>query len=119
MDQIGPWQMQSNILSSGQASFHPDLQAAARERSDPPSDGATVAVVSQAKLTFGPDLRRRTANLQSFVAKSRASDPQGAAAMAKLFASTNVIALLDGELAQQGLSVDNLADAYTVWWIAA
>ena len=37
--------------------------------------------------------------------------------MEQLFASTDVLAQLDGELAKQGLSVANVADAYTVWWI--
>ena len=81
------------------------------------ADTRQVSPAEVKTLAFKPSATRRRANLASFVAKSRASDPVGAAAMEQLFASTDVLAQLDEELAKQGLSVANVADAYTIWWI--
>jgi hypothetical protein len=68
---------------------------------------------------FIPSVPRRKANLASFVAKSRASDPAGSAQMAQLFASTDPIVALGRDLQPYGLRTDNVADAYTVYWVQA
>jgi hypothetical protein len=78
----------------------------------------TTAVSAQA-LTFTPSLARRKANFAQFVAKSRAVDPAGAAQLQQLFASTDVIAALDKAIQPFGLRANNVADAYTVWWVSS
>ena len=70
-------------------------------------------------LRYTPSRSRRAANLSRFVEKSRAADPAGAAQLQKIFASGDFIDKIGGALAQQGMRVDNLADAYAVWWINA
>ncbi len=63
---------------------------------------------------------RTRANLAKFVEKTRATDPVGAEKMAALFASTDVIGMIDSEMQQKfGMRADNVADAYAVWWVSA
>ncbi|MGK6354137.1 DUF6683 family protein [Sphingomonas sp. DT-207] len=81
-------------------------------------ESAAPAVNTRA-LRYTPSKSRRTANLSRFVDKTRATDPAGAAQLEKLFASGDIIDKIGGALAQQGMRVDNVADAYTVWWINA
>jgi hypothetical protein len=70
-------------------------------------------------LNFTPSATRRKANFAQFVAKTRADNPEGAAQMAQLFASTDVIGAIGKGIAPFGLRVNNLADAYTVYWTNA
>ena len=70
-------------------------------------------------LSFRPSLLRRKQNLAQFVNKTRADNPEGAAQMAKLFATTDVIGVIGQGIAPFGLRVDNVADAYTVYWTNA
>ena len=73
-----------------------------------------------ASLRFAVSSTRRKANLARFLEKSRAVDPTGAAELAALFASTDLIGLIDQLMRQQyGMRADNLADAYAVWWTSA
>lgn len=83
------------------------------------SQPLTSATVDSARLTFTPILANRQQNLAGFVAKTRAQSPENAARMEQLFASTDVFATLAQELAPKGLRIDNLADAFTVYWITA
>lgn len=63
---------------------------------------------------------RTRANLARFVEKTRAADPEGAAKMAALFASTDIIGAIDARMRESyDMRVDNLADAYAVWWVGA
>jgi hypothetical protein len=62
---------------------------------------------------------RRRENLATFVKKSRAVDPAGAAAMEQLFAGADPISVLGSQISQFGLRTDNAADAYTVYWMTA
>jgi hypothetical protein len=80
---------------------------------------AAAPVVNARALRYTPSRTRRTANLSRFVEKSRAADPAGAAQLEQLFASGDIIDKIGGALAQHGMRVDNLADAYAVWWINA
>lgn len=82
-------------------------------------DSRTSPSVDPRSFRYQPDRARREANLARFVAKSRAVDPQGAASLERLFAQGDIIERMRPELARHGLSVDDLADSYTVWWINA
>jgi hypothetical protein len=63
--------------------------------------------------------RTRT-NLAKFVEKTRATDPAGADKMSQLFASTDIIGMIDQKMQQTyGMRANNVADAYAVWWVSA
>jgi hypothetical protein len=76
-------------------------------------------VASRVSLVYQPSLERRKINLANFVKKSRATDPVGAAEMARLFASTDIIGAIGQAIASAGLKVNNVADAYSVYWTSA
>ncbi len=82
-------------------------------------NAAGTAKLSAATLTYRPSIAVRKKNLAQFVEKSRAIDPAGADQMAQLFAQQDVIASMAPELAKYGLRIDNVADAYTLWWLNA
>ncbi len=95
----------------------------ADRRSAAPRQGLVAETAAPAPnlraLRYTPSKTRRTANLAGFVEKTRAADPAGAAQLQQLFASGDIIDKIGGALAQQGMRVDNVADAYAVWWINA
>jgi hypothetical protein len=76
-------------------------------------------IQKSARLDFKPSTSRRKQNLSRFVEKARANNPQGAAQMAKLFASTDFIGQLGKTLAPYGLRTNNVADVYAVYWASA
>lgn len=80
---------------------------------------AAPAPQAAAGSRYTPSRERRTANLAGFVARTRAADPQGADNLAKVFASVDVIEEMRPPLAAVGLRIDDVADAYAVWWINA
>lgn len=84
-----------------------------------PTNSFAASQASSVALTYSPSMQRRRANLASFVSKSRSVDPQGSAAMEKLFASTDVIAALGRDLAPYGLRTNDVADAYSAYWMCA
>jgi hypothetical protein len=91
-----------------------------QEGSEHPSQSAPAsAAASAATFRYTPSPQRRAANLARFVARSRQTDPKGAEDLARLFASTDVIEAMRGPLAKVGLRIDDVADAYAVWWINA
>lgn len=111
-------QVQAQRKRAAEAAGHPiDTRAIATNRLV--AAPAPVPQASQHTLSFTPSPERRKANLAHFVETSRATDPQGAAAMQKLFASTDVIAAMGRSLASVGLRTSNVADAYAVWWMTS
>ena len=77
------------------------------------------APVPTLHLTYKPSLDRRRANFARFIAKAHARDPQGAASLKKELGASDPIARAEPEFAQYGLRVDNVADAYAIWWLNA
>lgn len=77
------------------------------------------SATSTTVLRFTPSTQRRSANLAGFVDRVRATDPAGARDLQQLLGSTDVIGQIGRALAPMGLQTDNLADAYTVYWITA
>ena len=88
-------------------------------RQDPSVAMPQLEAPRPASFRYTPSRERRTRNLAHFVEKSRAADPKGADDLAQLFAQGDIIERMRPELSKYGLSVDNVADAYTVWWINA
>ena len=76
-------------------------------------------VTGNNKLSYTPSLARRKQNLAQFVAKSRAADPAAGDELAKMFASTDLIGVIGKALVPYGLRTDNVADAYTTYWLSA
>jgi hypothetical protein len=89
------------------------------ENSKKNSSSQVKPLQKSASLDFKSSVSRRRQNLSKFVEKTRATDPQGAAKMANLFASTDVIEQIGKGLAPYGLRTNNVADVYTVYWINA
>ncbi|MET3725844.1 hypothetical protein ABIC35_003780 [Sphingomonas trueperi] len=71
------------------------------------------------KLRYVPSKTRRSANLTAFVKKTRAADPQGAADLESVFAEDDFIERIRALVAPHGLQIENVADAYTLWWLTA
>jgi hypothetical protein len=90
---------------------------ASRSKSSTPNQPSVSA--SKALTTFIPSVARTRQNLANFVSKTRGADPQGAAKMEALFASTDVIGMVGKGIAPYGLKTNNVADAYAVYWISA
>ena len=84
---------------------------AARPRPNP--------LAAQAQLTFVASPVLRKLNLAAFVDGMRPGDSAGAAQMAKMFASTDMIEPLGNAIAPTGLKTNNVADAFTLWWTTA
>lgn len=80
---------------------------------------APAPVGQQASTLYTPSKTRRAANLQQFVNRTRTIDPAGAEGLAKTFAAGDIIEKIGAAVAPQGLRIDNLADAYAVYWINA
>jgi hypothetical protein len=70
-------------------------------------------------LSFRPSMSVRRQMINQFVAKARRVDPAGSAQLAQYMANNDVIAMLQPSLQTYGLRVDNMADAYALWWINA
>ncbi|MGN7997537.1 DUF6683 family protein [Sphingomonas sp. 22176] len=89
----------------------PNITGRRMQRDLPPSD--------MTALRYAPSKARRATNLAAFVQKTRATDPKGATDLQKLFAEGDFIEKIGALVAPQGLHIDNVADAYALWWITA
>jgi hypothetical protein len=74
---------------------------------------------SQVSLTYTPSTARTRTNLQTFVNKTRRADPQGAAKMEQMFASTDIMKAIGDGMRSIGLNKNNAADAFALYWINA
>lgn len=99
-----------------------NLKAATANDDDADARSLDVSSLSSAKssvqLDFTPSMQRRRANYASFVERTRRVDPAGAAGL-EANLKRDPIALAEPELAKVGLRVDNVADAYAVYWVEA
>lgn len=79
-----------------------------------------LSPIDGAILTYNRQTARTRRNLAKFVEETRATDPAGAAKMQALFASTDIIGMIDQKMQQTyGMRANNVADAYAVWWVSA
>ena len=89
-----------------------------RERLLAPARPVTEAIAT--RLNFKRAVARTRSNLAKFVATTRKTDPTSAAKMQALFASTDIIGMIDQKMQQTyGMRANNVADAYAVWWVSA
>ena len=84
-----------------------------------PAATGTAFPANVSGLRYTPSKARRSANLAAFVQKTRATDPQGAADLQKVFAEDDFIERIRAMVAPHGLQIENVADAYTLWWLTA
>ncbi|WP_313537557.1 DUF6683 family protein [Sphingomonas sp.] len=111
-------QMISPMLSEGpRIALQGHADRFAREESEPRLPQPPV--IDPAVLRYTPSKVRRSANLANFVQKTRTADPQAAADLQKLFAQGDIIEKIGRRVAPQGLRIDDVADAYALWWITA
>lgn len=103
----------ANQTSISQAAIGDNLTREAG-RVEKPADATAPA-----RFGYTPSPTRRRANIARFVSKLRSDDPKGAAALEQLTASADIIGAIGGELDRYGLRVDDVADAYAAWWVAA
>jgi hypothetical protein len=75
--------------------------------------------LSRATLVYAGSKAKTRANLQTFVNKTRAVDPAAAAQMEQEFASGDFIGQIGGIMSSVGLSKNNVADAYALYWVNA
>jgi hypothetical protein len=58
-------------------------------------------------------------NLNKFVTTTRKTDPDGAAKMEALFASSDVLGQIADAMRSVGLRSDDSSNAYALWWVSA
>lgn len=77
-----------------------------------------TATSASMRLDFTPSTARRRTHYSRFIERSRRADPAGAASLVATLRS-DPVAQMGPELARYGLRTDNVADAYTVYWVEA
>jgi hypothetical protein len=113
---VGSWDMGiSNMVQTSQLN---QMNKAILEETNPGDDVDQDNRVD-VSLTYTSSKSRTRANLQSFIDKSRAVDPAGATQLEQLFGSTDIMGQIGDVMASVGLSKNNAADAFAVYWIAA
>ncbi|OAN61614.1 DUF6683 family protein [Sphingomonas sp. TDK1] len=114
---IIPSVAQTDILGSHlrQLRQEDEARAAASGR----AAGTQAAPADAVRLRYVPSKARRDANIASFVAKTRASDPAGARGLEELVAKDDIIARISPLISPYGLRIDDVADAYALWWVSA
>ena len=78
----------------------------------------SATAIQSAQLDFTPSMQRRRTNYAGFVERSRRVDPAGADSLAETLRN-DPVAMMQPELAKVGLRIDNVADAYAVYWVEA
>ena len=99
----------ANVNQRGQINAHREANG---------QDQKTVSAQPQ-NLNYSPSKNLRQKNMTKFLADIQKSDPKFAASLQELNAQGDLIDLIDREIRPVGLSANNVADAYTVWWITA
>jgi hypothetical protein len=96
------------------------IQAAMQSAQQQVGTKMPQALARPVKLAYAASLTRTRTNLAHFVDKTRITDPAGAAKMQALFASTDIIGVIDRKMQlTYGMRANNVADAYAVWWVSA
>lgn len=108
MTGMGIYAMEDSMMESARDTVDRTTRRAAPSRQ-----------VSAADLAYRPSVAERRKNLDRFVARMQSRSPAGAAEVERLFASTDVIGEMGKAIAPMGLRTDNVADAFTMWWINA
>lgn len=111
---IGDIMMQEAVGSAMMSA----ARAGARKSASPNNFVPQQANASKVDLNFKVSPSRRRSNYARFVEKSRRADSAGAANLEATLRS-DPIAAMTAQLASYGLRTDNVADAYSVYWVEA
>jgi hypothetical protein len=76
-------------------------------------------VPTNVQMTFNVSTSRTRTNLQNFANKTRKVDPEGAAKMEQMLASTDIMKAIGDGMRSIGLNKNNAADAFALYWINA
>lgn len=76
-----------------------------------------IALIEQ--LEYTPSLERRQTNLSQLAEQRQVQQLHGAEQLEALLSSTQVIDAVQQTIEPYGLTINNIADAYTLWWITA
>jgi hypothetical protein len=96
----------ANTVQAGPAAT---LQAPA----PPPSPAALAA------LQYTPSLDLRKANIAKLVVALKQTNAEAGTAFEQVFAQNDVIPMIGQEIAKYNLKVDNIADAYTLYFLGS
>jgi len=104
--------------------YNPGLQLlndSIKTSDDADSDDTSTADVKIEKAALNYTISRSytAKNLQNIADKTRATDPAQADKMEALFASTDIMGLMGDAMQSVGLSRNNAADAFAVYWVSA
>lgn len=101
----------ANVNQRGQRSAHNDDQ---RKSGTPQTPR-----INAADFSYSPSKKLRDKIVSELAISLSKTDPQAGAQLNALHAQIDVISSIDQRMRSVGLRADNVADAYTVWWIAA
>jgi hypothetical protein len=104
---------------SGTSEQEPARPAGRAANAPPQGFQPTPPRLSREVLIFTPSLERRQQNMVRFIAKSRGPDPQAAQQFEQVITSPNFFPSISTSLVPYGFKIDNLADAYAVYWTNA
>jgi hypothetical protein len=122
---VGNWQLSSTITYVGGLVIQDQQRVNGSVKRDvnwqPQAQSGNNAQTKTANviLSYKPSLSRRRANINNFIAANRRVNPALGAELEQVFATNDVMTELSKELAVYGLRIDNVADAFTVYWINA
>jgi hypothetical protein len=68
-------------------------------------------------FAFKPAAQRRQSNIDSFITNLIAANPGQDKQIRDAFGDPTLFSVVDKSIAPMGLSTENLADAFTIWWI--
>lgn len=105
--------LNSSVLETALNSSPPSITLASLS----PIVDSTAILARQ--LEYIPSLERRQTNLSQLAEQRQVTHLEGADELDALLSSTKVIDAIEQTIEPYGLAINNIADAYTLWWITA
>ncbi len=90
----------------------------AKRHNVPTVDREIVKNSPQISLSFKPSMVSRRQNIESFINKNSALNPGSEAEIRSFLTDGDIFKTISNGIAPFGLQTNNLADAYTVWWVS-
>ncbi len=109
------------IMSQNDIKFNPVVNRIANrgEESQDEDSVASQSSVADVQTKFSASRSRTQSNLRNFANKTRTANPESAAKMEQLFASTDIIGQIGDIMRTVGLRSDDVSHVYAVWWVSA
>jgi hypothetical protein len=116
MDWVGP--MANGAIAGQVAESAMDNMGIPKEGDNASASAQNRANPVNIKTTYKLDKSRSQATLNAIVENVRAVSPAEGAKIANLFASVDIMSMIDQALSEKKLSRSNTADAMAVFWIS-